>query len=283
MSAPLETLAAHRCFGGTQGFYRHRSAVCAGPMNFAAFVPPQAVHERVPVLYWLSGLSCTEQNFTLKAGAQRAAAELGLMLVVPDTSPRNTGIAAEADDEHLGAGASLYVDATRPPWSRHFRMYTYIVEELPALVAAHFPADSARAGIFGHSMGGHGALTIALRNPGCYRSVSAMAPITSPTRVDWCAHAFDEYLGGDHELWKVYDACELLAVGHRLAGEILVDQGAADPHLSNLHPELLEAACARAGQPLRLRRQAGYDHSYFFVASFIAEHLRHHAAALASR
>lgn len=281
MNAPLETLFSHCCFGGTQGFHRHRSAACNAPMNFAVFVPPQVAHGRVPVLYWLSGLSCTEQNFTLKAGAQRVAAELGLMLVVPDTSPRDTGIPGEADGEHLGAGASLYVDATQAPWSRHFHMYTYIVKELPALIAAHFPVDAARAGIWGHSMGGHGALTIALRNPGRYRSVSAMAPIASPMRVDWCQHAFGEYLGEDRTTWNQYDACELLDAGHCFAGEILVDQGDADPHLGNLHPELLEAACARAGQPLNLHRQRGYDHSYFFVASFIAEHLRHHAAALA--
>ncbi|MDE2084916.1 MAG: S-formylglutathione hydrolase [Xanthomonadaceae bacterium] len=274
-----QRIASHRCFGGTQGFYRHRSSACNGQMNFAVFVPPQAERVRVPVLYWLSGLSCTEQNFTLKAGAQRVAAELGLMLVVPDTSPRTTGIPNEAAEEHLGAGASLYVDATREPWSRHFQMYTYIVEELPALIAAQFPADVKRSGIFGHSMGGHGALTIALRNPERYRSVSALAPIAAPTRVGWCQRAFSEYLGTDRETWNPYDACELLASGHRFPGEILVDQGAADPHVSNLHPELLEAACARAGQTLNLRGQAGYDHSYFFVVSYIADHLRHHARA----
>ncbi len=281
MSAPPETLAAHRCFGGTQGFYRHRSSACDGPMNFAVFVPAQAERVRVPVLYWLSGLSCTEQNFTLKAGAQRVAAELGLMLVVPDTSPRNTGIPNEAADEHLGAGASLYVDATREPWLRHFRMYSYIVEELPALIAAQFPADVKRAGIFGHSMGGHGALTIALRNPQRYRSASAFAPICAPTQVEWCVRALSEYLGEDRTRWTSCDACELLASAHYFPGEILVDQGTADQHLTNLHPELLEAACARAGQALNLRMQAGYDHSYFFVASFIADHLRHHARALA--
>lgn len=249
-------------------------------MNLSVYVPPQAEHARVPVLYWLSGLSCTEQNFTLKAGAQRVAAELGLMLAVPDTGPRHTGIPNEAADEHLGAGASLYVDATRAPWSRYFRMYSYIVEELPALIAAHFPADTQRAGIFGHSMGGHGALTIALRNPQRYRSVSALAPIASPMQVDWCAQAFGEYLGSDRETWNPYDACELLASGHRFPRAILVDQGAADPHLSNLKPDSLRAACARAGQALNLRMQAGYDHSYFFVASFITDHLRHHAQAL---
>lgn len=250
-------------------------------MNFAAFVPPQAAHGRVPVLYWLSGLSCSEQNFTLKAGAQRVAAELGLMLVVPDTSPRNTGIANEAADEYLGAGASLYVDATREPWSHHFHMYTYIVEELPALIAAQFTADATRAGIFGHSMGGHGALTIALRNPQNFRSVSALAPICAPTRTDWCVHAFGEYLGADRGAWKAYDACALLDAGHRFAGEILVDQGAADTHIESLQPELLQSACTRAGQALNPRMQSGYDHSYFFVASFIDAHLRHHAHALA--
>lgn len=279
MSGP-EILSEHRCFGGTQGFYRHDSSACNGPMNLAVFTPPQAARGRVPVLYWLSGLSSTEQNFTLKAGAQRIAAELGLMLVVPDTSPRNTGIQSEAAAEHLGAGASLYVDATRPPWSRHYQMYTYAAQELPALIAAQFPADTDRAGICGHSMGGHGALVIALRNPQRYRSVSAFAPIAAPMQVDWCAHAFAAYLGEDRAAWEKYDTCAQLDAGRRFPGTILVDQGAADLHLANLHPELLEAACARAGQALSLRMLTGYDHSYFFVASFIEEHLRFHAAAL---
>lgn len=249
-------------------------------MNLAVFVPPQAAHGRVPVVYWLSGLTCTEQNFTLKAGAQRVAAELGLMLVVPDTSPRNTGIPGEADEEHFGAGAGFYLDATQSPWSAHFRMYTYVTEELPALIAANFPADMRREGIFGHSMGGHGALTIALKNSGRYRSLSALAPICAPMQNNWKPwHPFVRYLGEDRETWKQYDACELLA-HQRFPGTILVDQGDADPLMGGLRPELLRDACARAGQALHLRMQPGYDHSYFFVASFIGDHLRHHAKAL---
>ena len=277
----LETLAERRCFDGVQGVYRHASTACAGPMQFAVYRPPQAEHGPVPVLYYLSGLTCSEENFTLKAGAQRVAAELGLMLVIPDTSPRNTGIPGEADDEEFGAGAGFYLDATQSPWSRNFNMYTYVVKELPALVAAQFPADMTRQGIFGHSMGGHGALTIALKHADRYRSVSAFAPIVAPTRVRWGEQAFARYLGDDRATWKPYDACELIALGHRFPGEILIDQGAADPFLyQTLHPEFFATACRAAGQPLRLRLQPGYDHSYYFVASFVEDHLRHHAAAL---
>ncbi|HST29040.1 MAG TPA: S-formylglutathione hydrolase, partial [Rudaea sp.] len=199
MSAP-EVLSERRCFGGAQGFYRHTSTACAGPMNFAVYRPPQAERGPVPVLYFLSGLTCTEENFTIKAGAQRVAAELGLMLVVPDTSPRNTGIPGEADDENFGVGAGFYLDATQPPWSRHFRMYSYVTQELPELIGANFPADMQRESIFGHSMGGHGALTIALKNPARYRSLSAFAPICAPMQNDWKPwHPFVRYLGEDRE------------------------------------------------------------------------------------
>jgi len=279
----IETISERRYFGGVQGFYRHASAACAGTMNFAVYRPPQAERGPVPVLYFLSGLTCTEENFTVKAGAQRVAAELGLMLVVPDTSPRNTGIPGEADEEDFGAGAGFYLDATQTPWSSHFQMYTYVAEELPALIAANFPADMSKQSIFGHSMGGHGALTIALKHPQRYRSVSAFAPIVAPMRVRWGENAFARYLGADRETWKPYDACELVAQGRRFPGEILIDQGAADPFLhQTLHPEFFDAACRAAGQPLRLRMQPGYDHSYYFIASFVEDHLRHHAAALLS-
>lgn len=280
----LHTRARRRCFGGTQGFYRHESQACNGPMEFAVFEPPQAAHAAVPVLYFLSGLTCSDENFSTKAGAQRLAADLGLMLVVPDTSPRNTGIPGEADEEDFGAGAGFYVDATQAPWSSHFRMYSYVTHELPALIAANFAADMQREAIFGHSMGGHGALTIALRNAQRYRSVSAFAPIVAPTRVGWGEKAFSRYLGTHRDAWLEYDACALLERGARFPGDILVDQGDADPFLaSSLRPELLETACRDAGQPLRLRMQAGYDHSYYFIATFVEDHLRHHAAALHAR
>ncbi len=277
----VEILSERCCFGGVQGFYRHASDACTGPMRFAVYRPPQIEAGPLPVLYFLSGLTCTEENFTIKAGAQRVAAELGLMLVVPDTSPRNTGIPGEADDEEFGAGAGFYLDATQAPWSRFFNMYTYVTEELPALIAANFPADGKRQSIFGHSMGGHGALTIALKHPDRYRSVSALAPIVAPMRVRWGEKAFARYLGADRESWKPYDACELIAQGKRFPGEILIDQGTADPFLQQtLHPEFFDEACRTAGQPLRLRLQPDYDHSYYFIASFVEDHLRHHAKAL---
>ncbi len=275
----IETISESKCFGGTQGFYRHASAVCNGPMRFAVFTPPQATSDKVPVLYYLSGLTCTEENFTVKAGAQRIAAELGLMLVVSDTSPRNTGIAGEAEDEHFGAGAGFYLDATQAPWSRHFNMYSYVTKELPGLIGEHFPADMQREGIFGHSMGGHGALTIALKNPTRYRSLSAFAPISAPSRFGSGPAAFARYLGEDREAWKRYDACELVAQ-QRFPGTILVDQGDADPLIGGLRPDLFEAACKAARQPLNLRMQRGYNHNYFFVSTFVEDHLRHHAAAL---
>ena len=275
----LRTRAEDRCFGGVQGFYEHDSSACNGPMRFAVYQPPQATLGPVPVLYYLSGLSATEENFTVKAGAQRVAAELGVMLVVPDTSPRNTGIPGEADDENFGAGAGMYLDATQEPWSRHFRMYTYVTQELPQLIGAKFPADMQRESIFGHSMGGHGALTIALKNPQRFRSLSAFAPICAPMRASWTQTAFARYLGEDHASWKQYDASELV-LRQRFPGTILIDQGEADTHMGGLRPDLFEAACRQAGQTLDLRRRPGYGHNYFFVASFIEDHLRHHAAAL---
>jgi len=282
VSDGLEVLSEHRCFGGVQGFYRHASACNGVPMRFAAFRPPQAERGTVPVLYYFSGLTSTADNFTIKAGAQRIAAELGLMLVVPDTSPRATGIPGEADDEEFGAGAGFYVDATQAPWSRNFHMYTYVTAELPAFVGRHFPADTARESVFGHSMGGHGALVAALRNPQRYRSVSALAPISSPMQSRIGRAAFARYLGADQDAWKAYDACELVR-RQRFPGTILVDQGEADDHIGGLRPELLREACAEAGQALEFRLHAGYDHSYYFVSTFVEDHLRHHARALLSR
>ncbi|MBS0381246.1 MAG: S-formylglutathione hydrolase [Proteobacteria bacterium] len=279
----MEIISEQRCFGGMQGFYRHDSQVCAGPMDFAVFTPPQAAHGKVPVLFYLAGLTCTPETFPIKAGAQRVAAELGLLLVAPDTSPRDTGIEGAKDDWEFGEGAGFYVDATQAPWAARFQMETYIVDELPALIAANFPADFTRCGIMGHSMGGHGALTLALRHPGRYRSLSALAPICSPTQVPWGERRiFSMYLGSDRTEWKRHDACELLRAGARFPGTILADQGENDPYLKEqLRPELLQQACNENGQPLQLRMHPGYDHSYWFVQSFIEDHLRHHARELA--
>ena len=273
----IETLSSAKCFGGTQGSYRIASTATGTAMRFAVFVPPG--DGPFPVLWFLAGLTCTEDNFTQKAGAQRIAAELGLILVAPDTSPRGEGV---ADDEayDMGQGAGFYLDATQAPWAPHFKMYSHIVDELPGVVAANFPADMGAQGISGHSMGGHGALTLALRNPGRFASVSAFAPIVAPSQVPWGIAALGLYLGDDRPTWRAHDAVALIEDGARLP-ELLVDQGDADPWLAEqLRPELLEAACAAAAIPLTLRRQLGYDHGYFFVQSFIEDHLRWHAARL---
>lgn len=277
----IELIGEHACFGGVQGFYRMASAACGGPMRIAVFQPPQAREGRVPVLYYLAGLTCSEETATIKAGAQRVAAELGLMLVMPDTSPRDTGIEGATGDWEFGEAAGFYLDATQAPWSSRFRMETHVVHELASAVAEHFPADPGRAGIFGHSMGGHGALVLALRHPDLYRSVSAFAPIVAPSQVPWGQKAFSRYLGDHHRAWAEHDACELVR-RRPFGGTILVDQGLDDKFLATqLQPERFEAACAEAGQSLTLRRHAGYDHGYYFIASFIEDHLRHHAAALA--
>ncbi|HYL04368.1 MAG TPA: S-formylglutathione hydrolase [Steroidobacteraceae bacterium] len=281
----LETISEHRCFGGVQGFYRQQSAVIGLPMRFAVYQPPQARERRVPVLFYLAGLTCTEETFTIKAGAQRVASEHGLILVTCDTSPRNTAIPGEADDWEFGSGAGFYLNATQAPWSKYFRMYDFVLEELRATVLANFPGVAQRLGIFGHSMGGHGALVLALRNPAVYRSVSAFAPICSPSRCPWGLKAFPRYLGEDRAGWANYDAVELVkARGARTFPEILVDQGQADKFLAQgqLLPELLESACAAAGQPLRLRRHEGYGHDYYFIATFMEDHVRFHAQALAA-
>ncbi|HET7126573.1 MAG TPA: S-formylglutathione hydrolase [Lysobacter sp.] len=274
----MEKIESHACFGGTQQVWSHRSRALDCEMKFGLFLPPQAQHGPVPALYWLSGLTCSEQNFITKAGAQSYAAERGIALVAPDTSPRGDGV-ADADGYDLGKGAGFYVDATQAPWSAHYRMHDYVVDELPALVEAHFPITDARA-ISGHSMGGHGALTIALRNPGHYRSVSAFSPIVAPSQVPWGQKAFSAYLGDDREAWKQYDACELVKSAREKL-PLLIAQGEADEFLeTQLKPQLLVETCAAAGHPLDLRMRPGYDHSYYFIASFIGEHIAHHAKAL---
>ncbi len=277
----VETISENRCFGGVQGVYRHDSTETGTPMRFSVYRPPAASAGPVPVLWYLSGLTCTEENFTVKAGAQRYAAEHGLMLVAPDTSPRGAGIDGEDDAYDFGSGAGFYVDATEAPWSKHYRMYSYVTGELPALVFEHFPGDAARQGITGHSMGGHGALTLALKNPDTYRSVSAFAPICAPSRCPWGEKALGGYLGTDRDAWQAHDANALVAGGARVPGTILVDQGEADDFLEReLNPALFASTCQAAGQALNLRMQPGYDHSYYFIASFIGDHVAFHAEAL---
>jgi S-formylglutathione hydrolase len=282
MAASLNLVSEHCCFGGTMGFYIHSSAACNSEMRFSVYQPPQAQLAPVPVLYFLAGLTCTEENFMVKAGAQQLAAKYGLMLVAPDTSPRNTGIGGEDQDWDLGSGAGFYVDATELPWQPHYQMYSYVVDELPALIAENFSVQSDRQGIFGHSMGGHGALVCAFRNPHRYQSVSAFAPIAAPMQCPWGQKAFTHYLGADPSSWRTYDASELVRTAP-YPHPILIDQGMADPFLSDqLLPEVFEQACVAVGQPLTLRRHAGYNHSYYFIATFMEDHIRHHATALGS-
>ena len=275
---PLARVEHRACFGGWQDVYEHASTTLGCTMRFAVYLPPQADTAKLPVLYWLSGLTCNEQNFITKAGAQRYAAEHGVILVAPDTSPRGDDV-PDAEGYDLGKGAGFYVDATQQPWSTHYRMYDYVVHELPALVEAELPANGARA-ISGHSMGGHGALVIALKNPGRYRSVSAFSPIVAPSQVPWGEKAFGAYLGDDRAAWRAYDAAALVKdATERLP--LLIDQGDADEFLDGqLRPQLLQAACEAAGHPIELRLQPGYDHSYYFIASFIGAHIAHHAKAL---
>ncbi|GAA0528082.1 S-formylglutathione hydrolase [Pigmentiphaga sp. GD03639] len=277
-----ELISLHQCFGGQQRFYRHDSSTIGLPMRFSVFLPTHAEAGPVPVLFYLAGLTCTEETFMIKAGAQRFAQQHGIMLVTPDTSPRGAGLPGETDSWDFGAGAGFYLDATQAPWNRHYRMYSYIVDELFGLVTSELPGDPARAGIFGHSMGGHGALVLALRNPGKFRSVSAFAPIAHPVDCPWGHKAFGNYLGPDRETWKQYDATELMRAARQpFPGGILVDQGLADQFLeSQLRPEAFEAACQEAGQPLELRRHAGYDHGYYFISTFMEDHMAFHARAL---
>jgi S-formylglutathione hydrolase len=282
---PLEEIESHRCFGGTLTWYRHHAATTGCPMTFTAFVPPQAADGNRPVLWWLSGLTCTAENFTSKAGAYRKAAELGLIIVAPDTSPRGETVPDDPEGAYdFGLGAGFYLDATQEPWALQYRMASYVTSELPQSVFAELPGDRSRQGLFGHSMGGHGALTLGLKNPGTYRSLSAFAPICAPSQVPWGEKAFSGYLGDNRDDWSRHDATALM----RAAGDrseyppILIDQGTADGFLEDqLRPDLFEAACGEAGQRLTLRMQEGYDHSYFFIASFIDDHLEHHARILA--
>jgi len=275
----VETLSISKSHGGVQGVYRHDSSATGTPMTFAVYAPPQAAEGHCPAVTYLSGLTCTHANVMEKGEYRRAAAELGLVIICPDTSPRGEGVPDDPAYD-LGQGAGFYVDATEGPWARCFQMWTYVTLELPALVAANFPVDAGRQGIMGHSMGGHGALTVALRSPGVYRSVSAFAPIVAPSQVPWGEKAFSAYLGADEETWRAHDAVALIEDGARLPG-LLVDVGTADQFLEReLKPELLERACADTGITLTLRRQEGYDHSYFFISSFMAEHLAWHATKL---
>ena len=277
----LEKLSEVRCWEGQQLRFAHRSSAVNCDMNFSIYLPPQATQASVPVLYWLSGLTCTDENFVQKAGAQRYAAEHGVAIVCPDTSPRGDGVPDDPNqDWDFGLGAGFYVNATQAPWDAHYRMYDYITEELPQLVADNFPVQAERCAIFGHSMGGHGALSIALRNPDRYRSVSAFSPIVAPTQCPWGQKALGHYLGDDRESWKAYDSCELIA---NSASQVpmLVDQGEADNFLAEqLKTELLEQTCEESGYKATIRRQPGYDHSYFFIASFVGSHIGFHAQTL---
>jgi S-formylglutathione hydrolase len=276
----IKLLSEHFSFGGKVAFYGHHSQVCNSPMRFSIYLPPQSQSRSVPVLYFLSGLTCTEENFMAKAGAQKYAAEYGLILVVPDTSPRNTGIAGENQDWDFGSGAGFYVDATEEPWRSHFQMYSYVTKELPDLIHQNFPTLPNQQGIFGHSMGGHGALVCALRNPDQYKSVSVFAAIAAPIQCPWGQKAFTNYLGSDRQTWKNYDASELIKE-KGFPQPILYDQGTVDNFLeSQLFPKIFQQACELANQPLILRYQTGYDHGFYFVNTFIADHIRHHGQIL---
>ncbi|MDQ3032484.1 MAG: S-formylglutathione hydrolase [Myxococcota bacterium] len=280
-ASELVVRSEHACFGGRQGFYVHPSDACGGPMRFSVYLPPAALGgRRVPAIYYLAGLTCTEEHLPTKAGAQRLAAELGIALVACDTSPRSARYPGDDASWDFGVGAGFYLDAREAPWSASYRMESHVVRELPAWIERHFPVDPEARGLFGHSMGGHGALTLALRHPDRYRSVSALAPIVAPSRVPWGEKAFTGYLGADRARWAAHDACELVKTV-QLPSTILIDQGLADPFLEReLRPELFEEACAAAGQPVRVRRHENYDHSYYFISTFVDDHLRHHAALL---
>ncbi len=277
----LDTLSTNRSHDGVQGVYKHTSTATGTEMTFSVFVPPHAAGAKLPVVWYLSGLTCTHVNVTDKGEFRAACAELGLIFVAPDTSPRGEGVADDSEGAYdFGLGAGFYVNATQPPFATHYSMRDYIEAELPAIIAAHFPADMARQAIMGHSMGGHGALTIGLRNPDRFKSVSAFAPIVSPLNCAWGHKALGGYLGDDRSAWREYDACAMIEDGARLPA-LLIDQGGADNFLiEQLKPELLEAACDAAGIALTLRIQAGYDHSYYFISTFMAEHLRWHKARL---
>ncbi len=275
----MEVISEHGCFGGRQYFYRHGSRQIELPMRFALYLPSQASMSKVPLLMFLAGLTCTEETFAMKAGAQRLAAELGIALLAPDTSPRGAGVPHEGEDWEFGVGAGFYLDATREPWSKHWRMESYLMHELLPLVIDKFSIDATRVGIFGHSMGGHGALTLALKHPGRFVSVSAFAPIAAPTRAPWGRKAFAGYLGDDVRCWSDHDASELMSrqIVPPYPEGILIDQGRDDKFLAEqLHPDAFETACRAAGQPLTLRLHDGYDHGYYFISTFIEDHLRFH-------
>jgi S-formylglutathione hydrolase len=274
----MEQISLHHAFGGTQGVYTHASAVCGVDMTFSVYVPPHAPGVRLPVVWYLSGLTCTHANVTEKGEFRRACAQLGLIFVAPDTSPRGEGVPDDAEGAYdFGLGAGFYVDATQAPFDRHYRMWSYVTQELPALIAAHFPADMARQSIMGHSMGGHGALTIGLTHPERYKAVSAFAPIVAPSQVPWGHKALGGYLGQDREAWRRHDGVTLIEDGARLP-HLLIDQGEADQFLAGqLRTDLLRDVCARTGQQATIRSHAGYDHSYYFIASFMADHLAWHA------
>jgi S-formylglutathione hydrolase len=279
MSA-IKEVSSNQMFGGHHKRFSHLSTACNCEMTFAIYLPPNINHSEVPVLYWLSGLTCNDENFSTKAGAQRVAAELGLVLVIPDTSPRGANLPGEDDSYDFGTGAGFYLNATVEPWAKHYRMYDYVVSELPTLITNNFSVDNKRQSISGHSMGGHGALTIALKNPDRYRSVSAFAPIVAPAQVPWGQKALRGYLGEDQSAWLQYDSVALIEAGAKVS-HILVDQGSADNFLDeHLKPHLLQQACDNAGIELALNMREGYDHSYFFIASFIENHLRYHADRL---
>ena len=282
---PMELKSAHACFGGAQRYYQHDSREIGLPMKFSVYLPPKAVMgEKVPAVLYLAGLTCTEETFMTKAGAQRLAAELNIALICPDTSPRGANVPGEADNWDFGVGAGFYLDAQQAPWEQNWRMESYIVDELLPLVARHLPVDTQRLGIFGHSMGGHGALTLALRHPGVFRSLSAFAPIANPVNCPWGQKAFAGYLGDNQAAWAQHDATRLMESQGKppYPAGILIDQGLADKFLieKQLLPEALEAACEKLGQPLTLRRHAGYDHGYYFIQTFMDDHLRHHAQQL---
>lgn len=276
----METISKAKAFGGTQGVYRHKSEACQCDMTFALFLPPQAEQGPVPVLWYLSGLTCTHQNVMDKGEYRRLAAELGIAILCPDTSPRGDDVPDEPDNWQFGKGAGFYLDATEAPFAKNYQMYSYITEELTKLVAQEFPLDMSRQAITGHSMGGHGAITIALKNPERFKSVSAFAPIAQPSTAGWSKPAFEKYLGNDQSAWRAYDTTALIEDGHRIEN-LLVDQGTSDSFLDDgLRPWLLQEACSKAGIPLTLNMQEGYDHSYYFISTFMDEHLRWHAARL---
>ncbi|GAB1268507.1 S-formylglutathione hydrolase [Aurantivibrio infirmus] len=276
----MQELSSNLMFGGTHKRFSHESVACGSSMTFAIFLPKQAQEKPLPVLYWLSGLTCTDENFSHKAGAQQYAAEHEIILVIPDTSPRGLNLPGEDDSYDFGSGAGFYLNATKSPWDKNYRMYDYVVDELPTLIEGHFPVDKQRRSITGHSMGGHGALTIALKNPDRYKSVSAFAPIVAPSQVPWGRKALQGYLGDDERNWQEYDSVALIKSGKTVA-EILVSQGGADDFLQeHLKPELLQAACEEKNIPITLNIEPGYDHSYFFIATFIEEHIKYHAKFL---